>query len=65
MHFMKPIPILILSILPGTMVDRFVLLAPIEKGIVDVVVICIDQAPLGHGLGDQRPDGDMLELGSI
>src|SRR4051794_331528 len=65
MHLAGPIPVIVPGVLARRMADRLVAVAPLLQAAVDVVLIGVDQTPLGDRRLDQGPIVACLTFSSI
>src|SRR4051812_27707190 len=63
MDLAETVAILIACVLPATVADRLVLIAPGRQTGVDVVLVGMDTGALGHGGLDDRLDRLLLHVG--
>jgi len=63
MHFMEAISVLVPSKFTGGMVNRFMLKAPVWQGVIDVVLVGVDQTAWSNGSSDDGLDGNVLDIG--
>jgi len=62
MNLMKAIAIFITGILSLSVIDCFVVIAPLDQTTVDVVLIGVDESSRTNGLLNQRFDGQLLHI---
>ena len=65
MHLAEPVPVVVPGVLARRMADRFVAVAPLDQAAVDVILIGVNQRPLGDRPLDQRADRRLLDVGAI
>ena len=56
------VAVLVPSVLTPAMADRIMFVAPGQKPVIDVVLVSIDQGPLGNTLIDDWLDRDLLDV---
>jgi hypothetical protein len=59
----EAVAILVARVLPASMADRLVLIAPGRQASIDVVLVGVDASALGDGGLDDRLDGRLLHIG--
>src|SRR5829696_1301543 len=63
MDLAETVAILIARVLPATMADRLVPIAPGRQTCVDIVLVGVDAGALGHGGLDNRLDRSLPHVG--
>ena len=64
-HLAEPVPVVVPGVLARRMADRLVAVAPLGEPGVDVVLVGVDERPLGDRPPDQGPIVTCLTLANI